>query len=578
MPTIAVLPSAVADQIAAGEVVERPASVVKELLENAVDAGARSVDITVLEGGRTLIRVSDDGCGMDADDALLSLARHGTSKIRSSDDLTAVATFGFRGEALPAICSVSQLEIETALLDGAGTRIRAAGGERATVSATQRRRGTTVTVGNLFYNVPARAKFLRGARSEWRAISDVLTTLALTRRDIRIEATHDGRRALRALAAPSLRARLGALWGVPYAEELLSVDDVSGSVHVSGLIERPANVGTATRRTFLSINGRAIRDAGMIRAAELAYRSTIPAGTRPSLYLEIVVPADGVDVNVHPAKAEVRFQDRWSIERAVERAVRHALGTFDSSAAFGRSFFVTSTVTAPEQVDRDVLHDGASVPPLFAGSPETSEGAAQTVAIPVVARPVEQIPPLMQLRRTYIMFEHEGGVVLIDQHSAHERILYEVFLGNLESGGAPSQRLLLPITLNLTGAEIDAFDSHRTYFDRLGFEVEAFGGNSLIVHSVPAPHARFDAERCLRDTLASLTGDRFAGTAARHEHLVATVACKAAVKGGDVLTQDEMRALFAALRDTRLPAHDVHGRSTIVQLSWDEVDRRFGRA
>lgn len=581
MPTIAVLPSAVADQIAAGEVVERPASVVKELLENAVDAGARSIDVTVLEGGRTLIRVSDDGSGMDADDALLSLARHGTSKIRSSDDLAAVRTFGFRGEALPAICSVSQVEIETALHDGAGTRIRAAGGERAVVTATQRRQGTTITVGNLFYNVPARAKFLRGARSEWRAISDVLTTLALTRRDIRIDATHDGRRALRALAAPSLRARLGALWGVTYAEELLLVDDVSGSVHVSGLIERPANVGTATRRTFLSVNGRAIRDVGMIRAAELAYRSTIPAGTRPSLYLEIVVPADGVDVNVHPAKAEVRFQDRWSVERAVERAVRHALGTFDSSAALGRSFLGTGAAPQPLQVDVDVLHDRTASAPLFASSPEAAEGAeGETQSFddsPPVARP-EQIPPLTQLRRTYIMFEHEGGVVLVDQHSAHERILYEIFLNNLESGGAPSQRLLLPITLNLTGDEIDAFELHRAYFDRLGFEVEAFGGNSLIIHSVPAPHARFDAERCLRDTLASLTGDRFAGTAARHEHLVATVACKAAVKGGDVLTQDEMRALFAALRDTRLPAHDVHGRSTIVQLSWDEVDRRFGRA
>ncbi len=583
MPIITVLPSAVADQIAAGEVVERPASVVKELFENAVDAGAKSVDITILEGGRTLIRVSDDGCGMDADDAVLSLARHGTSKIRSADDLALVSTFGFRGEALPAICSVAQLEIETALTDGAGTRVRAAGGERPSATPTQRRRGTTVTVANLFYNVPARAKFLRGARSEWRAISEVLTTLALTRRDIRIDATHDGRRALRALAAPSLRARLGALWGIPYAEDLLPVDDVSGSIHVLGLVERPANVGTSTRRTFLAVNGRAIRDAGMIRAAELAYRSTIPAGTRPSLYLELIVPADGVDVNVHPAKAEVRFQDRWTIERAVERAVRQALGNFDSSAAFGRSFFVTSTQGAAQSVDRDVLHDGAATPPLFA---DASDGDASAVArtaqsqshAPPGPRTVEQIPPLIQLRRTYIMFEHEGGVVLIDQHSAHERVLYELFLDNLENGGAPSQRLLLPITVTLTGVEIEAFELHRNYFDRLGFEVEAFGGNTLIVHSVPAPHARFDAERCLRDTLASLTGDRVAGTAARHEHLVATIACKAAVKSGDVLSLDEMRALFAALRDTRLPAHDVHGRSTIVQLAWDEVDRRFGRA
>lgn len=579
MPTITVLPSAVADQIAAGEVVERPASVVKELFENAVDAGAKSVDIMVLEGGRALIRISDDGHGMDADDAMLSLARHGTSKIRCSGDLAAIHTFGFRGEALPAICSVSQLEIETALTDGAGTRVRSAGGERPAVTATQRRQGTTVTVANLFYNVPARAKFLRGSRSEWRAISEVLTTLALTRRDIRIDATHDGRRALRALAAPSLRARLGALWGVPYAEDLLGVDDVSGSIHVSGLAERPANVGTGTRRVFLSVNGRAIRDVGIIRAAELAYRSTIPAGTRPSLYLELVVPTDTVDVNVHPAKAEVRFQDRWAIERAVERSVRHALGNFDSSAAWGRSFFTTRSEIPPLNADRDFLRDEASVPPLFATS-ATSTELDQGAECPRPA-PVHtdvSVPPLMQLRRTYIMFEHEGGVVLIDQHSAHERVLYETFLDSLESGGAPSQRLLLPITVTLTGPEIDAFELYRQYFDRLGFEIEAFGGHALIIHSVPAPHARFDAERCLRDTLASLTGDRMAGTATRHEHLVATMACKAAVKGGDTLSQDEMRSLFIALRDTRLPAHDVHGRSTIVQLAWDEVDRRFGRA
>lgn len=578
MPTISVLPSAVADQIAAGEVVERPASVVKELFENAVDAGATAIEISITDGGRSLIRVSDDGIGMDADDALLSLARHGTSKIRSSGDLAAINTFGFRGEALPAISSVSQVDIETALSDGAGTHVRVAGGSHPTITPTQRRRGTTVTVANLFYNVPARAKFLRGARSEWRAISEILTTLALTRRDIRIEATHDGRRALRVSAAPSLRARLGALWGIPYAEELLAVDDVSGTIHVSGLVERPASVGTATRRVFLSVNGRAIRDAGMIRAAELAYRSTIPAGTRPALYLELVVPADEVDVNVHPAKAEIRFQDRWTTERAVERAVRHALGTFDSSAAFGRTFFTPGASGTSLAVDRDVLLGDSAPAPLFApvATLEIESGAATGHAREIA--PPSPIPPLTQLRRTYMMFEHEGGVVLIDQHSAHERVLYELFLDNLERGGAPSQRLLLPIAVKLTSAEIDAFELHSQYFGRLGFEVEAFGGNSLIVHSVPAPHAKFDAERCLRDTLSSLTGDRVAGTAARHEHLVATISCKAAIKAGDALSQDEMRALFAALRDTRLPAHDVHGRSTIVQLAWDEVDRRFGRA
>jgi len=586
VPVISVLPSAVADQIAAGEVVERPASVVKELVENSLDAGAHSVEITVQEGGRSLIRISDDGAGMDPDDAVLSLARHGTSKIRTSADLTGVRTFGFRGEALPAICSVSRMEIETALQDGSGTRLTAAGGAPPTVTPTQRRRGTTVTVSDLFYNSPARAKFLRGSRSEWRAISEVVMTLALTRRDIRFDLSHDGRRSLTAPPASSLRVRLGALWGVQYADGLLDVDDVAGPIHVSGLVERPANVGTATRRVFLSVNGRAIRDAGIVRGAEAAYRSTIPAGTRPALYLEVSVPVDSVDVNVHPAKAEIRFQDRWTVERAVERAVRRALGTFDSSASMGRSFFggIASANEPVQIVESQIFAPQTDDAPLFQTSANGSSGvkddenAVSDAGNASGAREDDSIPPLTQLRRTYIMFEHEDGVVLIDQHSAHERVLYEEFMRDIEKGSANSQRLLLPFTLTLSAQELEAFDLNREYFDKLGFEIEPFGGNSLIVHAVPVPHPRFDAERCLRDTLASLTGDRAPSLHGRHERLVATIACKAAVKGGDLLSGAEMRALFVALRDTNLPAHDVHGRSTIVQLAWSEVDRRFGRS
>ncbi|MEO7103668.1 MAG: DNA mismatch repair endonuclease MutL [Gemmatimonadaceae bacterium] len=586
MSVISVLPSAVANQIAAGEVVERPASVVKELVENALDAGARAIDIIVKEGGRALVRVSDDGIGMDSGDALLSLARHGTSKIHTSADLTGVRTFGFRGEALPAISSVARIEIETAQGDGAGTRVTAAGGATPEVVQTQRRHGTTVCVSDLFYNSPARAKFLRGSRSEWRAITDVVTTLALTRRDVRFDLTHDGRRSLSAPPAPSLRVRIGAMWGVEYADSLLDVDDVAGPIQVSGLVERPANVGTATRRTFLAVNGRAIRDTGILRAAEAAYRSTITAGTRPALYLELSVPGDSIDVNVHPTKAEIRFQDRWTVERAVERAVRRALGTFDASASLGRSFFggIASSGPGPEIVESEILAPQADDTPLF--RPTGADLDAKSSTAVGVAHPFEpetvraelSIPSLTQLRRTYIMFEHEDGVVLIDQHSAHERVLYEAFMHDLEAGSADSQRLLLPFTLSLSALELEAFDQNKQYFDRLGFEVEPFGGNSLIVHAVPVPHPRFDAERCLRDTLASLTGDRAAAAAGRHEHLVATISCKAAVKSGDVLSDAEMRALFVALRDTNLPAHDVHGRSTIVQLAWAEVDRRFGRA
>jgi DNA mismatch repair protein MutL len=583
MPLISILPAAVADQIAAGEVVERPSSVLKELVENSVDAGASTIDIAIEEGGRRLVRVSDDGAGMSAEDVPIALVRHGTSKIRKAADLVGVSTFGFRGEALPAIASVSHFEIQTAGADGEGTSIKVMGGQVGHPEKIARRRGTTVTVAQLFYNVPARLKFLRSARSEWRSSVESLTALALTQPGIRINVAHDGKSALTLPPVSSIRSRLGAVWGGRYAEDLLDVDDVAGPIHTSGLAQRPADVGTSTRRAFLSVNGRAVRDAGIARAVEAAYRSTIVAGVRPSFFLNVTVPADSVDVNVHPAKAEVRFRDRWTVERAVETAVRRALGNFDSAASLGYrgSSVVFRTADLPPNPGSEILqsHTQRDAPLFEQTAPDFSDtgnerGEYESVE---VAAPAAPIPPLIQLRRTYIAFEHEDGLVLIDQHSAHERVLYEQFMHTLESGAAPAQRLLLPLTLHLGPAEGEAFDANREYLERLGFEVEGFGGHTLIVNTVPMPHQRFDAERCLRETLDALTGDRVAGAAAKHERLAATVACKAAIKAGEELSQSEMRALFAALRDTTLPAHDVHGRSTIVHLTWDEVERRFGR-
>jgi DNA mismatch repair protein MutL len=590
--TVAILPAAVADQIAAGEVVERPASVVKELVENAFDAGATSVDVAITEGGRATIRVSDDGIGMGRDDATLAVERHATSKIRQASDLVGVASFGFRGEALPAIGSVSRLEIETATGDGAGTKVRVAGGALESVTDASRRRGTSVTVDALFFNTPARQKFLRGARSEWRAIVDVLTAMALARPDIRLTVTHDGREALALAPAASLRERLAALWGVDAADSLVGVDDVAGPVRVSGLVQRPADVGLSSRRVLLTVNGRAVRDIGVVRAAEAAYRSTIPAGVRPSLFLSVTVPAGDVDVNVHPAKAEVRFRDRWNTERAVERAVRRALGTEDAAAAFGyvQRTFVAPAFASGATMDVGALR-GAPLPPapLFDAARDdsatfaTAAGAAPLddfSAAPPAQSPAREeisVPPLVQLRNTWLMLERDDALVLIDQHSAHERVLYEQFMLVLDRGEAPSQRLLFPMTLHLAPGEAEAFEENRGLFARLGFEVEGFGGHTLLVNSVPMPHARFDAERCLRDTLATLAGDRFGSGLAKHERLAATVACKAAVKAGDALAPAEMRALYVALARTTLPAHDVHGRSTIVQVSWDELERRFGR-
>jgi DNA mismatch repair protein MutL len=607
MPRIAVLPSAVADQIAAGEVVERPASVVKELVENALDAGATTVDVTIEEGGRALVRVADDGSGMDATDAVLSLERHATSKLTTADGLVGIRSYGFRGEALPAIASVSEVEIETSAEDGAGIVVRVAGGALVDTRAVARRRGTTVSVSRLFYNTPARLKFLKSARSEWRGIVDSMHAIATLRRDVHFTLRHDGKLALDLPATDTLRARLGALWGHRDIARFVDVDDVHGPVHVYGLVERPADVGTATRRILLMINGRTVRDHGFVRAAEAAYRSTLPSGVRPSLVLHLHVPGDTVDVNVHPAKSEVRLRDRWPVERVVESAVRRGLGLFDASAGIGWRTF-TPAPAMPEwqrghesmepaalraQPEREGLFRSGSA--IAAGALAALDddadrdatavtgatGAARAGALAAGAIDVDQpplsVPPLVQLRRTYLMFEHEDGVVLIDQHSAHERVLYERFLGTLERGDAPSQRLLFPMTLHLGPEESEAFDAHRPSLELLGFEIDHFGGHSLLVHAVPMPHPRFDAERCLRETLAALTGDRAPGDAKRHEHLAATFACKAAIKAGDVLSPGEMRALYIALADTRLAAHDVHGRSTIVRVSWDELDRRFGR-
>jgi len=577
---IAVLPSAVADQIAAGEVVERPSSVVKELIENALDAGATAIDISIEDGGRQSIRISDDGCGMSPDDAVLSLERHATSKIRLATDLVGVRSFGFRGEALAAICSVSHLELETATDDGAGTLVRAAGGSITDVTPIARRRGTTLRISHLFYNAPARLKFMRGTRSEARAIVDVVSTMALTRRNVRVNVTHDARPVLSLPVAATLRDRLAGVYGAAFAGRLLDVDDVSGTTHVSGLVERPADAGTATRRVFLSVNGRSIRDVGVVRAAEAAYRTTIPAGVRPTLFLDLVVAADMVDVNVHPAKAEVRFLDRWQVESAVEKAVRRALGTFDAGASFGRMVWTVSlpSVAAPAPtIEVDALRVAPREDALFEPHVDLGEAPIEAPPPPAAEPARAEVPPLTQLQRTYMMFEHDQGVVLIDQHSAHERVLYEQFMKTLESGEHPAQRLLFPMTLHLGPDEADAFERHRSTFERLGFEIEGFGGHTLLVRSVPMPHPRFDPERCLRETLAALTGDREASTHAQHEKLAATVACKAAIKAGDALSPSEMRALFIALRDTTLPAHDVHGRATIVQLTWDEIERRFGR-
>jgi DNA mismatch repair protein MutL len=563
---IAILPDAVADQIAAGEVVERPASVVKELVENALDAGARRVRVVLENGGKTLIQVADDGSGMGREDAVLALDRHATSKVRSAADLVGVATFGFRGEALPAIASVARFALTTS--DGAvGTELTVTGGRLDRVADAVRQCGTTITVRALFFNTPARRKFLRSAASETRAAQDALVTLALAHPDVGFELEVD---ATPRLAVPPDQApeeRLAAVWGRELAGTLIPVDYAAGAFRVGGFVQRPGDAQPTGRRTQLFVNGRPFKDPFLVRAAEAGYRSAIHPGDRPSLYLRVEVAPEDVDVNVHPAKLEVRFRDRIGVERVVEEAVRHALGALLAAAPVGDWRPLPSAVAGAGATLSAEFVDQLFAPPAEGGMEQPASGA----------EPLGFQAPLLQMFETYIVYEAPEGIVIVDQHSAHERVLYEAVMAQLTGADAPAQRLLLPLTLELTDEELDAVERHEEQLRRVGFEAEAFGGRTVVLHAVPSPHPRFDAGACFRELVADLARGRFGGWANRLERFAASYACRAAVKAGERLDPREMRELLLRLFATDLPPHDVHGRSTIVQLPREELERRFGR-
>jgi len=607
---IAILPDAVANRIAAGEVVERPASVVKELLENALDAGATAVAISIEAGGKTLVRVADDGAGMGREDALLALDRHATSKLRSAEELVGIGTFGFRGEALPSIAAVSRFELETAAAgDAVGTRLAATGGLVSTVEDAVRQPGTTVTVRSLFFNTPARRKFLRSARSETRAAVDAVTTLALALPRLGVAMLADGKQVVEALPAPSLAERTAQVLGRRFAATLLPVAHEAGAVKITGMVQRPAEAAPTGRVAYLFVNGRPIRDHFLVRAAERGYRATVPAGSRPSVILVLELPAGDVDVNVHPGKLEVRFRDRYALEAAVEEAVHGALGALASAAPLGAGAaqmpwehlavatggrtgsppsaeLVSDETDGLGLLDSDGL-DVADEAGVVAGGAAWSEPSLEVEA-------GRRIRVLAQVHESFILVESADALLIVDQHSAHERVLYERTMRRLEGGAgaqgqggtgaqghagpeAVSQKLLFPLTVEFTPAELDAIEAHAEPLAKLGWELEPFGGRTIAVHAVPAPHARFDAERCLKDVVADLAGGRFGGLANPLERFASTFACRAAIKAGQALTGQEMQELVDRLFGTELPAHDVHGRPTIVQLPLGELERRFGR-
>ncbi len=563
---IAILPDAVADQIAAGEVVERPASVVKELVENALDAGARHIRVELESGGKVRIEVSDDGSGMGREDAVLALDRHATSKVRSAADLVGVSTFGFRGEALPAIASVSRLTLSTTDGTGEGTELSINGGRLDRVSSVARQRGTTVQVRGLFYNTPARRKFLRSVASETRAAHEAVATLALAHPHTGFELHVDGTCRLAVPADQEATERLASVWGRDLAGTLIPVGYAAGAFRVNGFIQRPGDAQPTGRRTQLFVNGRPFKDPFLIRAAEAGYRAAIHPGDRPSLYLRIEVAPEDVDVNVHPAKLEVRFRDRIGVERVVEESVRSSLGALVAAVPVGDW---RGLPTSP-----GARGDGPGTQLLELDQLFSEPAASGTLE---QESPPGFISPLLQVFDTYILYQGPDGVIIVDQHSAHERVLYEAIMAQLSGAGAPAQRLLLPLTVELTDEELDAVDAHGEELNRVGFEVEGFGGRTVVLHAVPAPHPRFDAESCFREMVADLARGRFGGWSNRLQRFAATYACRAAVKAGESLSEREMRELLLRLFATDLPPHDVHGRATIVQLPREELERRFGR-
>jgi DNA mismatch repair protein MutL len=434
-------------------------------------------------------------------------------------------------------------------------------------------------VRRLFFNTPARRKFLRAARSETRAALEAVTLLALTRLDVAFRVTSDGRVLLDVPRVASVAERLAGLLGRRLAQELVPVEAAAGGLSVRGFVQRPADARPTGRKAYLFVNGRPFRDPFLVRAAEAGYRATIAPGCRPTMLLALALPGDQVDVNVHPQKLEVRFRDRFLVERTVEEAVRSALQPADAAAVLRPPSGGAGSDGGPGSLPE--ARSGAPwIAPAWSGSGGAGSSATdlfgEEASDTGAGAPGSALP--VQVFGTYIVYETAEGLAFVDQHSAHERILYERVMQQLTGRGAAAQHLLLPLTLDLEPAELEVVERHADLLRAVGFEGEPFGGRSVIIHAVPNPHPRFDAKRCFEELVADLARGRFGGWANRLERFAATFACRAAIKAGQPLAASEMRELLAQLMACQLPPHDVHGRPTMVQLPRAELERRFGRA
>ena len=588
--TIRQLPDTLINQIAAGEVVERPASVVKELVENALDAGARRIDIDLEEGGVRLIRIRDDGGGIGPEELPLAVSRHATSKIASIDDLEAVATLGFRGEALPSVASVSRFRLASRPRDAAhGAELRIEGGRIGEVVPQAHPHGTTVEVRDLFYNVPARRKFLRAERTELSHIEEWLRSLALARPDVELRVTHNGKPSRRWKGEGDLlsEVRLHEALGEEFARNALRVDHAGAGLRLHGWIARPAYNRASTDQQYLYVNGRSVRDRNVAHAVRQAYSDVLFHGRHPAYVLFLELDPRGVDVNVHPAKHEVRFRESRLVHDFVYRSLHAALAETRAGATAAPMPSLAAANEArwsmpPPQQQAIGLRVG-DAPAAYAALYAPRDGALPPTAQPEMPQDAPGgMPPLgyavAQLHGIYILAENADGLVVVDMHAAHERIGYEKLKAAHDGAGLRTQPLLVPASLAVSEREADVAEREAGTLARLGFEVQRSGPQSLLLRSVPALLAHGDVEALLRDVLADL---REHGSTRRvddtRDALLATMACHGAVRANRRLTLPEMNALLREMEATERSGQCNHGRPTWTRFSLAEMDRWFLR-
>lgn len=611
------------NKIAAGEVIERPASVVKELVENAVDSGATRIDVAIEQGGAELIRVVDNGCGMPAEELPLAVTNHATSKIATADDLFAVGTLGFRGEALASIASVSRMTLRSRPTDArAGAELTINGGIVGEVAPAGCPIGTTIEVRNLFFNTPVRQKFLRSPQTEIGHATEAFARIAVAHPTVHFTLSHNGRVVHDLAPAVSAnvgdwRGRIAELYGDDVASELIAVESESDGVRLAGYVANPNHSRANNRLQILLLNGRAIRDRSLQHALGEAYRGLLLTGRFPICFLRLDMPPDQVDVNVHPTKLEVRFAEAGKLYSQILSTLRTKfLSTDLKPGAVTRGDEVVAAATeqpspllewarqelTQRRFDLASAPAGPTARPPLPGEPLTLrrftveaeaiarhqsaeqpyQNTSASVDHPSPASPTansqQPTATALQLHNRYLIVENEAGLEVIDQHALHERILYEQLREKVLGGALETQKLLVPEPVDLTSAEAAAALEHRELLATLGVEVEPFGGDTVLVASYPAMLANLPPAEVLRELVDQLlAGGKQPEARDVLDHLLHTISCKAAVKYGDRLTPQEIDALLAHRHVTENHHHCPHGRPTALVFTCEELDRRFKR-